>query len=97
MYEINKETETLVRSTELCLKRGRSYVLNFRLHETLSPVVDNKFVAFPTPLQGLAEPKAQYVVRGNNETDVINKFIALTRDVKRFHSMFEDTNQSEGE
>ena len=97
MYDIDNGKETLVRSTEFCIKRGRAHTLHFRLHETIAPVVDEKYVAFPAPLQNLTVPKAQYVVRGKNEVDVVNKFIAVTRDVKRFHYMFEDSNQSEGE
>ena len=97
MYEINAKTETLVRSTDLYIKTGRTRTLHFRVHETIAPVVDDKFVAFPAPLLRMAEPKAKFVVRGSNEAEVINKFIALTRDVKRLNTMYEDSSQSDGE
>lgn len=97
MYKIDNETEALVRSTELCINRRDALPLNFRLHETIAPEVDNKFVAFPAPLQDLTEPKSQYVVRGNDEIDVINQFIDLTRDVKRFQHMFQESSESAGE
>ena len=97
MYEIDNETETLIRSTELSIKRRGGRTLRFLLHETIAPVVDDKYVAVPAPLPDVAEPKAKYVIRGNNEIDVVNKFIAATRGVKRFHYLFEDSNQSPGE
>ena len=97
MYGINRDTETLVQIKELCIKRKGARTLHFQLHETLSPEVDDKYVVLPAPLRNVSKPKAQYIVRGNNETDSINEFIALTRGVKRFHSMFEDSNQAEGE
>ena len=97
MYEINNETETLVRSTDLCIKRKGKRTFNFRLHETIAPVVDDKYVVFPVPLIDAMEVKAKYIVRGNNETDVINEFIALTRSVKKINSMFIHTEQDHGE
>jgi len=57
------------------------------------PIYD-KYVAVPAALPDVTEPKAKYVIRGNNEIDVVNKFIAVTRGVKRFHYLFEDANQS---
>ena len=97
MYEIDNETESLIRSTELFIKRRGAHPLKFLLHETIAPVVDDKYVAVPAPLPEVTEPKAKYVIRGNNEIDVVNKFIAVTRGVKRFHNLFEDANQSPGE
>ena len=97
MYEINNETETLIRSTDFCINRRGKHTLHFRLEETIAPVVDEKYIAFPAPLRDVAEPKAQYIVRGNSEIDVINKFIALTQNVKRSHQMFDDSSQSAGE
>ena len=97
MYEIDNETESLIRSTEFSIKRRGALTLKFLLHETITPVVDDKYVAVPAPLPEVTEPKAKYVIRGNNEIDVVNKFIAVTRGVKRFHNLFEDANQSPGE
>ena len=97
MYEINAKTETLVRSTDLYIKTGRTRTIHFRVHETIAPVVDEKYFAFPAPLLRMAEPKAKFVVSGSNEAEVINKFIALTRDVKRLNTMYEDSSQSDGE
>ena len=97
MYEINSDNEILVQSKGLYIKRRGSRSLHFRLHETIAPAVDEKYVAFPAPLQEVDEPKPEYVVRGNNEIDVINQFISLTRNVKRFHYMFRDSNRNAGE
>ena len=97
MYEIISESETLVRSTDLCIERRGKRSLHFRLHEIVAPVVDEKYLAFPAPLSDVSEPKRQYVVRGNNEIDVVNRFIALTRNIKRLNSMFEDSKQDAGE
>jgi len=97
MYAINSDTESLVQIKELCLKREGTSTLHFQLHETISPNVDDKYVVLPAPLKDVRKPKEKYVVRGNNEVDAINEFIALTRGVKRIHYLFQDSNQTEGE
>ena len=50
MYEIDNETESLIRSTEFSIERRGARTLKFLLHETIAPAVDDKYAVSYTHL-----------------------------------------------
>lgn len=97
MYEIDKQTETLVKNTEYCIERKGLSTIYFRLHEIMSPEVEGKYVAVPTQLLDVHQPKEEFVARGTTEVEVINKIIALTRGIEKISDMFDTSKRTESE
>lgn len=97
MYEINDESETLIKRTELCIERKGMRTIYFRLHEIVAPVVEEKYVAVPMQTLDVNRAKESFVIRGSNETEVTNKFIAQTRHIEKISEMFEESKRRDKE
>ena len=89
MYKLEKD-EGLIKSTNHILDRKGKPNLNFRVHEVLASDEENRFIITPTQALDVNRPKEKFVVRGDNEIESINKFVALVRNIEKTAEMFED-------